>query len=139
MAERSISIRLNPETTKLYEEYREKYTLGEISDSQIIRAGLANMMAMPEAVSGDDIDELYKKQNRLIAEARKIIEENPDPRLYEIWEKLMENMNKIVGCFEKSAEKYSKVVGDGKAGRKPDSNKKHTPGRLRKSETGYYS
>ena len=60
MPERSISIRLNSEAAKLYKEYREKYTPEEISDSQIIRAGLANMMAMPEAVSGNDVDELMK-------------------------------------------------------------------------------
>lgn len=139
MPERSINFRLNSETAKLYEEYREKYTLGEISDSQIIRAGLAQMMAMPEAVSGDEIDELIKKQDQLIAEMRKIFEKNPDPQVSELWKKLMETMNKMENYFTKTAEKYSTIVGDGKKGRKPDPNKKHTPGRTPKSETGYNS
>jgi len=124
-----INFRLNSEATKLYEEYREKWNI-VASDSQIFRAGLANLMAMPEAVSGEEIDELIKKQNQLIAEARKIFEKHPDPQLYEIWKKILENMDKIENCFTKTAEKYVNVVGDGKAGRKPDPNKKHTPGRL---------
>ena len=47
-------------------------------------------------------------------------------------------MNKIENSITKTAEKYfDDVVGDGKAGRKPDPNKKHTPGRFPKSELGY--
>jgi len=137
MSERNISVRLNSETAKLYEEYREKWTLGQISDSQIIRAGLAFLMAMPEAVSNEDVDELNKKQKQIVAEMKKIIQKNPDPQLYELWKKLMENTDRIASCLEKPAEKYFKVVGDGKAGRKPDSNKKHTPGRPKKSEIGF--
>jgi len=136
MSERSISIRLNSEAAKLYEEYRKKWNI-VASDSQIFRAGLGFLMALPDAVSGNEIDELIKKQNQLIVEARKILEKHPDPQLYEIWIKLMENMDKIESCLEKSAEKYSNVAGDGKAGRKPDPNKKHTPGRFPKSELGY--
>jgi len=132
MSDRIINVRLNSETAKLYEEYRKKWNI-VASDSQIFRAGIAYLMAMPEAVSGEEIDELYKKQDRLIAEARKIIEKNPDPRLYETWEKLMENMNKIVDCLEKSAEKYSNVVGDGKAGRHKNPKRK----RGDRKELGY--
>ena len=51
MSERSITIRLNSETAKLYDEYRKKWNLEQISDSQIIRAGLAFLMYIPEAVS----------------------------------------------------------------------------------------
>jgi len=137
MPKRSISIRLNSETAKLYEEYREKWNLEEIPDSQIFRAGLALLMEMPDAVSSEDIDKLHKNQERIISEMKKRIQKNPDPRLYELWKELMENMDKIIDCLEKSAEKYSNIVGDGKAGRKPDPNKKHTPGRLRKSEIGF--
>ena len=136
MSERNISIRLNSEATKLYEEYRKKWNI-VASDSQIFRAGIAQLMAMPEAVSGEEIDELMKKQEQLIAEARKIFEKHPDPQLYEVWKKIMENTNKIENCFAKTAEKYSNVVGDGKKGNKPNPNKKHTPGRPPKSELGY--
>jgi len=138
MSERSINFRLNSEAAKLYNEYREKYTPEEITDSQIIRAGLSNMMAMPEAVSGDDMDELYKKQEEMIAEMRKLFEKNPDPQVIEIWEKLMKNTKKIENSISKTAEKYfDNVVGDGKKGNKPNPNKKHTPGRYPKRELGY--
>ena len=133
MSEKSINFRLNSEAAKLYEEYREKYTLEEISDSQIIRAGLANMMAMPDAVSSEDVDELNKNQEQIVGEIKKIIQKNPDPQLYELWKKLMKNTDKLQNCFEKSAEKYSNVVGDGKAGRHKNPKRK----RGDRKELGY--
>ena len=51
----------------------------------------------------------------------------------------MENVDQICTLFETSAEKDSVVVGDGKKGRTPDPNKKHTPGRTPESEKGYNS
>jgi hypothetical protein len=129
MLERKITIRLTSETAKLYDEYREKWIPEKVSDSQIIRAGLGILMTMPEAVSSDDMDELGKEHDQIVEEMKEIIKKNPDPQLYELWTKLKANMNQMIGHFEKSAEKYSGVVGDGKKGRKPDSNKRHTPGK----------
>jgi len=106
---KSFNFRLNSETAKLYEEYKEKWNLDGILDSQIIRAGLAFMMTMPEAVSGDDVDQLIKKQDHIMAEMREIIKKNPDPQFYELWKKLMKNTEKLQNCFEESAEKYSRI------------------------------
>ena len=89
MPERSITFRLTSETAKLYDEYREKWNLEEFSDSQIIRAGLAFLMYMPEAVSDDQVDKLIKENNQILAEMKEIIKKNPDPQLYELWKKLM--------------------------------------------------
>ncbi len=139
MSERSISFRLTSETAKLYDEYREKWNLEEFSDSQIIRAGLAFLMYMPDAVSDYEADKLKQENDQILAEMKEIIKKNPDPQLYELWKKLMVNTNKIVALFEKSAEKYAIIVGEGKKGRKPDPNKKHTPGRAPESEKGYNS
>jgi len=139
MSERSISIRLNSETAKLYEEYRKRWNLDQVSDSQIFRAGLGFLMMMPDAVSDDKVEKLMKKREQIIAEMNEIFEKNPDPQLSELYKKLMEIMNKIEEYFTKSAEKYSNVVGDGKAGRKPDPDKKHTPGRIPESKKGYSS
>ena len=139
MSGRSITIRLNSETAKLYDEYRKKWNLEKVSDSQSIRAGLAFLMAMPEAVSGDQADKLIKENDQILAEMKEIIKKNFDPQLYKLWEKLMVNVDQIDTLFEKPAEKYSGVVGDGKKGRKPDPNKKHTPGRNPESEKGYNS
>ena len=62
MSDRIINVRLNSETAKLYEEYRKKWNI-VASDSQIFRAGIAFLMTMPDAVSGDDMNELTKKQS----------------------------------------------------------------------------
>jgi len=139
MSERSITVRLTSETAKLYDEYRKKWNLEQFSDSQIIRAGLAFLMYMPEAVSDDQVDKLMKENNQILAEMKEIIKKNPDPQLYELWVKLMANVDQLNLPFEKLAEKYSSVVGDGKKGRKPDPSKKHTPGRPLESEKGYNS
>jgi len=135
---KSFNFRLNSETAKLYREYREKWNI-EASDSQIVRAGLGFLMTMPDAVSGDEIARLKNENDQIVAEIKERIKKNPDPQLYELWKKLMENLSNIENCLEKSAEKYSNVVGDGKTGRKPDPNKKHTPGRTPESEKGYNS
>ncbi len=139
MSEKSITIRLNSETAKLYDEYRKKWNLEQISDSQIIRAGLGFLMSMPEAVSDDQVDKLQQENDQIVAEMKEIIKKNPDPQLYELWKKLMANLDQLYTAIEKSAEKYSVVVGEGKKGRKPDPNKKHTPGRIPESEKGYNS
>ncbi len=139
MSERSISFRLTSETAKLYDEYRKKWNLEEFSDSQIIRAGLGFLMYMPEAVSDDQVDKLIQENDQIIAEMKEIVKQNSDPRLYELWEKLMPNLDQICDLFEKSAEKYARIVGDSKRGRKPDPNKKHTPGRPPESEKEYNS
>jgi len=139
MSERSITVRLNSETAKLYDEYRKKWSLEEFSDSQIIRAGLAFLMYMPEAVSTIEMDKLKQENDQILAEMKEIIKKNPDPLLYELWKKLMTNVDQIEFLFEKSAEKYAMIVGDSKRGRKPDPNKKHTPGRPPESEKEYNS
>ena len=139
MTEKSITFRLTSETAKLYDEYREKWIPEQISDSQIIRAGLGIMMSMPEAASDDQADKLIKENDQILAEMKEIIKKNPDPQLYELWKKLMANVDQTCTLFEKSAEKYSIIVGEGKKGRKPDPNKKHTPGRTPESEKVYNS
>ncbi len=139
MSERIITVRLNSETAKLYDEYQKKWKLEQISDSQIIRAGLAFLMYMPEAVSDEEVDKLLLEYEQIVAKMKEIIKKNPDPQLYEQWKKLKANIEKLYAPFEKSAEKYSGVIGDGKAGRKPNPNKKHTPGRISESEKGYNS
>ena len=140
MSERIITFRLNSEAAKLYDEYRKKWNLEEVSDSQIIRTGLVFLMVMPEAVSNDEqVDKLLEENNQIAAEMKEILKKNPDPRLYELWKKLMANVDQMCTLFEKSAEKYAGVVGEGKKGRKPDPNKKHTPGRIPESEKGYNS
>ncbi len=139
MSERSITFRLTSETAKLYDEYREKWIPEQVSDSQIIRTGLGFLMYMPEAVSDDQADKLLKENNQILAEMKEIIKKNPDPQLYELWKKLMANLDQLYTAIEKSAEKYSSVIGDGKKGRKPDPNKKHTPGKIPESEKGYNS
>ncbi len=139
MPEKSITFRLTSEIAKLYNGYKEKWNLKQISDSQIIRAGLGIMMSMPEAASDDQADKLIKENDQILAEMKEIIKKNPDPQLYELWKKLMANVDQLHTPFEKSAEKYSVVVGDGKKGRKPDPNKKHTPGRPPESEKEYNS
>jgi len=140
MPERSITFRLTSETAKLYDEHRKKWIPEQVSDSQIIRAGLAFLMYMPEAVSSsDEADKLMKENNQILAEMKERIKKNPDPQLYELWKKLMANVDQICTLFEKSAEKYAIIVGEGKKGRKPDPNKKHTPGRTPESEKGYNS
>jgi hypothetical protein len=139
MSERIITFRLNSETAKLYDEYREKWIPAEVSDSQIIRAGLEFLMIMPEAGSNNEIEKLTEENDQIIAEMREIIKKNPDPKLYELWVTLMANVEKISTIFVKTAEKYSNIVGEGKKGRKPDPTKKHTPGRPSESEKGYNS
>ena len=124
MPERTIIFRLTSETAKLYGEYREKYVPKQASDSQIIRAGLAVMMAIPDAVINDEMDKLQKVNDQIVAQMKKIIKKHPEPQLYELWIELMENMNKIVALIEKSAEKYSIIVGEGKKGRKPNPKKR---------------
>jgi len=137
MPKRSISFRLTSGIAKLYDEYRKKWSLEQVSDSQNIRAGLAFLMYMPEAVSDGQADKLIKENDQIVAEMKKIIKKNPDPQLYELWKKLMANVDQMVALFEKSAEKYSGVVGDGKKGRKPDPDQKHNPARLKKHDLGY--
>ena len=139
MSKRSISFRLTSEIAKLYNGYKEKWNLKQISNSQIIRAGLGIMMYMPEAVSDYEADKLKQENDQIIAEMKEIMEKHPEPRLYELGKKLMANVDQIYTLFEKSAEKYSIIVGDGQKGRKPDPNKKHTPGRTPESEKGYNS
>jgi len=124
MSERSITFRLTSETVKLYDEYREKYIPKKASDSQIVRAGLGILMAIPDAVINDEMDKLQKENDQIVAEMKKIIKKHPEPQLYELWIKLMENRNKMVALIEKSAEKYSIIVGEGKKGRKPDPKRK---------------
>ena len=101
MPDRSIIFRLTSETSKLYDEYREKYVPKQASDSQIIRAGLAVMMAIPDAVINDEMDKLQKVNDQILVEMKKIIKKHPEPRLYELWIKLIENTNKMVALFEK--------------------------------------
>jgi len=137
MSEKSITFRLNSETAMLYDEYRKTWNLELVTDSQIIRAGLGFLMYMPEAVSDDQVDKLKQENDQIVAEMKEIIKKNPNPQLYELWEKLMAKVDQLYTTFEKSAEKYSCVIGDGKKGRKPDPNKKHTPGRIPESEKGY--
>ena len=98
---KTFNFRLNAETAKLYEEYLEKWNIDGISDSQIIRAGLTFMMTMPEAASGDDIDELLKKQEQIQVEIRKIIQNHPDPQFMKLWKQLMENTEKIYQSMAK--------------------------------------
>ena len=124
MPDRSIIFRLTSETAKLYDEYREKWVPEQISDSQIVRAGLAVMMAIPDAVINDEMDKLQKVNDQIVAKMKKIIEKHPESSLYELWIKLIENTNKMVALFEKSAEKYSSVIGEGKKGRKPNPKKR---------------
>ena len=124
MPDRSIIFRLTSETSKLYDEYREKYVPKQASDSQIIRAGLAAMMAIPDAVINDEMDKLQKVNDQTVAKMKKIIEKHPESSLYELWRKLIENTNKMVALFEKSAEKYSSVIGESKKGRKPNPKKR---------------
>ena len=139
MPEKSITFRLTSEIAKLYNGYKEKWNLKQISDSQIIRAGLGFLMYMPEAVSDYEADKLKQENDQIIAEMKEIMEKHPEPRLNELGKKLMVNVDQICALFEKSAEKYSIIVGDGQKGRKPDPNKKHTPGRTPESEKGYNS
>ena len=124
MPDRSIIFRLTSETAKLYDEYREKWVPEQISDSQIVRAGLAVMMAIPDAVINDEMDKLQKVNDQIVAKMKKIIEKHSESPLYELWIKLIENTNKMVALFEKSAEKYSSVIGEGKKGRKPNPKKR---------------
>ena len=124
MPERSIIFRITSETAKLYSDYREKWVPKQVSDSQIVRAGLATLMAMPDAVINDEMDKLQKVNDQIVAQMKKIIKKHPEPQLYELWIELMENMNKIVALIEKSAEKYSIIVGEGKKGRKPNPKKR---------------
>jgi len=124
MPDRSIIFRLTSETAKLYGEYREKWVPEQISDSQIVRAGLAVMMAIPDAVINDEMDKLQKVNDQIVAKMKKIIEKHSGSSLYELWIKLIENTNKMVALFEKSAEKYSSVIGVGKKGRKPNPKKR---------------
>lgn len=135
MFERKITVRLTPETAKLYDEYRKQLIPERISDSQIIRAGLSTSMALPNAIINDEMDKLQKENDQIIAKMKEIIKKQPDSQLSELWNKLVENVDKIGALLEKSTEKYANVVGEGKKGRKPDQNKKHTPGRL--PEQGY--
>jgi len=139
MSEKSITFRLNSETAMLYDEYRKTWNLEQTSDSQIIRAGLQFLMTLPEAVSDGQVTKLILENDQIIAKMKEIIKKNPDPQLYELWKKLMANLDQLYTAIEKSAEKYSGVIGDGKIGRKPDPNKKHTPGRIPESEKGYNS
>ena len=124
MYDRSIIFRLTSETAKLYDEYREKWVPEQISDSQIVRAGLAVMMAIPDAVINDEMNKLQKVNDQILVEMKKIIEKHPEPQLYKLWINLIENTNKMVALFEKSAEKYSSVIGEGKKGRKPNPKKR---------------
>ncbi len=96
-------------------------------------------MYMPDAVSDYEADKLKQEHDQILAEMKEIIKKNPDPQLYELWKKLMVNVDQMSNLFEKSAEKYANVVGEGKKGRKPDPNKKHTPGRPPESEKEYNS
>jgi len=135
----SITFRLNSETAKLYEEYRKKWNLEEVTDSQIIRAGLEILMSIPEAVSDDQVEKLKQENDQIISEMKERIKKNPDPQLSELGKKLMTNLDQMFAIMGKSAEKYSGVIGDGQKGRKPDPNKKHTPGRIPENEKGYKS
>ncbi len=139
MTEKSITFRLTSEIAKLYNGYKEKWNLKQISDSQIIRAGLAFLMYMPEAVSTIEMDKLKQENDQILAEMKEIIKKNPDPQLYKLWEKYKANSDQIEAAFEKLAEKYARIVDDSKRGRKPDPNKKHTPGRPPESEKEYNS
>ena len=139
MSERSITFRLNSETSKLYDEYRKKWNLEQVPDSLIIRNGLAFLMYMPEAVSSDEMDKLLKERDQIVEEVKERLQKNPDPQLYELWKKYMANADQIESLFEKSVEKYARIVGDSKRGRKPDPNKKHNPGRPPESEKEYNS
>ena len=78
-----INFRLNSETTKLYEEYREKWNI-VASDSQIFRAGLAFLMAMPEAVSGDEGDKEpdHRRQHHQKIQCRRWNCQIPHPSTY---------------------------------------------------------
>ena len=129
MFERKITIRLTSETAKLYDEYRKKCIPEKVPDSQIIRAGLSILMILPDAVVSNAMDKLQKENEQITTEMKEIIKKHPDPQLYELWKKLMGNVDKIGALLENSVQKYADVVGEGKKGRKPDPNKKHTPGR----------
>jgi len=110
--------------------------LDEVKNSQIIRIGLAFLMSIPEAANNVP-DHLIQENDQIMAKIKKIIKKHPVPELNEQWEKLMANLDQMYSSFEKSAEKFSPVVGDGKKGRKPDPYKKHTPGRIPKREIEY--
>jgi len=139
MSERSITIRLSSETAKLYDEYRKKWISEQVPDSLIFRNGLAFLMFMPEAASSDYMDKLIKERDQIVEETKERFQKNPDPQLYKLWEKYKANSDQIEAAFEKLAEKYVRIVGDSKRGRKPDPNKKHTPGRPSESEKEYNS
>ena len=137
MPERSITVRLNSETAKLYDEYRRKWIPEQAPDSLIFRNGLSFLMYMPEAASSDDMDKLVKVRDQIVEEVKERLQKNPDPQLYKLWEKYKVNSEQIEAVFEKLAEKYARIVSNSKRGRKPDPNKKHTPGRPLESEKGY--
>jgi len=129
MSERSITIRLSSETAKLYDEYRKKWISEQVPDSLIFRNGLAFLMFMPEAASSDYMDKLIKERDQIVEETKERFQKNPDPQLYKLWEKYKANSDQIEAAFEKLAEKYVRIVGDSKRGRKPDPNKKTYPGK----------
>ena len=106
MPDRSIIFRLTSETAKLYGEYREKWVPEQISDSQIVRAGLAAMMAIPDVVINDEMDKLQKVNDQIVAKMKKIIEKHPESSLYELWIKLIENTNKMVALYLKNTIKH---------------------------------
>jgi len=137
MSERSITFRLSSETAKLYDEHRKKWIPEQVTDSLIIRAGLAFLMYMPEVASSGEMDKLLKKRAQIGEEVKERLQKNPDPQLYELWKRDKAISDQIEAAFEKSAEKYARIVSDSKRGRKPDPNKKHTPGRPPESEKAY--
>jgi len=138
MPERKVSFRLTPETTKLFEEYLKKWNvLDEVKLSQIFRAGLEIMMVLPEAVSDEKMDKLGQKIEQKKAEMRDRFKKHPDPRLYELYEELMATEEQMIALLEKTAEKYSSVVGEGKKGKKQPPYKKHTPGKYPDSVKGF--
>jgi len=136
MSEKRISFRLNPEIAKLYEEYRKLWK-GPVTDSQIFRLGLQYLMSIPEVVSNEQVIKAQQEIDQIVDQMKERLEKHLDPKLHELWKKLQAKQKQFLKTSEKSTEKFSSVVGEGKAGRKPDPNKKHTPGRIPKREIEY--
>jgi len=137
MSERKISFRLNPENTKLFEEYKKKFKAQTpVSDSQIFRAGLQFLMSIPEIASNEQVLKVQQEIDQIVAEMNERLKTHPDPKLHELWQLVMAKQKEFLKASGKSIEKFSFVIGDGKAGRKPDPNKKHIPGRIPDSEKG---
>jgi len=128
MSERKVSFRLNPETTKLFEEYRKLWE-NPVTASQIFRAGLQYLMSISEMASNEEVNKIVKEIDQIVAEMKERLKIHPDQRLNELWKKLKAKEKEFLKASGKSTEKFSFVIGDSIKGRKPSPYKKHTPGK----------